>query len=154
MFTQFCSMGIFVMAVAVLVFIAWADRRTMEIPDGCHLVLIGLGLLQMLCGSGLPFGARILGLFIVALPMLLAELIRKDSFGGGDIKMCGSVGFLLGSTQVLTGSLLALILAGLFGAASLLVGHKKPKDTFPLGPFLSFGFIVVMVAERVGVSMA
>ena len=68
-------MGIFVMAVAVLVFIAWADRRTMEIPDGCHLVLIGLGLLQMLCGSGLPFGARILGLFIVALPMAIPSFL-------------------------------------------------------------------------------
>lgn len=81
----------------------------------------------------------------MSLPMICTNLVRADSFGGGDIKMCGAAGFLLGGTQTIAGSLLALLLAGLYGGVALLLKIKKPKDTFALGPFLSFGYITVML---------
>jgi len=81
----------------------------------------------------------------MSLPMFLANLLRQDSFGGGDIKMCGAAGFLLGAPQVLTGSMIGLLCAGVYGGVVLLLKIKKPKDTFPLGPFLSFGFIAMML---------
>lgn len=150
MFFELLKMAIVIAAVLVFAFIAWVDCQTMEIPDKFHLILIGLACLQISCGESIPLESRGLGTLIISLPMFLTNLLRQDSFGGGDIKMCGAAGFLLGWPQVLAGSLMALMLAGAYGGVSLLLRIKKPKDTFPLGPFLSLGFIVAMLGGVLG----
>jgi leader peptidase (prepilin peptidase)/N-methyltransferase len=137
-------------AMATLVFIAWIDYRTMEIPDWCHLILFGLGCLQIVIGESIVLESRFVGIIAMSLPMFIANLIRQDSFGGGDIKMCGATGFLLGVPQVMIGSMIALLLAGVYGSITLLLRVKKPKDSFPLGPFLSIGFIGTMLGGLLG----
>jgi leader peptidase (prepilin peptidase)/N-methyltransferase len=142
MFLEFCRLTIEIAALAVFVYIAWIDWHTMEIPDRCHLFLLGLACLQIVSGETLPIQIRGLGLIAMSLPMVLANCVREDSFGGGDIKMCGAAGFLLGAPQMIAGSLLALLLAGVYGGVALLLKIKKPKDAFALGPFLSIGFSI------------
>jgi prepilin signal peptidase PulO-like enzyme (type II secretory pathway) len=145
MFLEICKMAIVIAAVLVFVFIAWIDYQTMEIPDWCHLILFGLGCLQIICCESVPLESRGLGFLAISLPMLFANLLRQDSFGGGDIKMCSAAGFLLGAPQVIAGSLIALLLAGVYGFGALLFKMKKPTDSFPLGPFLSIGLIAAML---------
>jgi prepilin signal peptidase PulO-like enzyme (type II secretory pathway) len=147
MFFELFKMSIIAVSISVLVYVAWVDCRTMEIPDWCHLILFGLGCLQIVCGETMALESRGVGLIAISLPMFLANLLRQDSFGGGDIKLCGAVGFLLGAQQVIAGSLIALTLAGAYGGITLILGLKKPKDSFPLGPFLSIGFIVTILGE-------
>ncbi len=150
MFIELCKMIIMMGAITTLVFIAWIDYKTMEIPDWCHLILFGLGGLQIVFGDSISLESRMLGVIAMSLPMFIANLIRQDSFGGGDIKMCGSTGFLLGMPQVMIGSMMALLLAGMYGSITLLLRTKKPTDAFPLGPFLSLGFVAVMLGELLG----
>lgn len=145
MFLEFCRLATMIGAIGVFIYIAWIDCRTMEIPDWSHLILIGLACVQIGCGESVAFEVRALGLIAMSLPMFLANLLRQDSFGGGDIKMCGAAGFLLGAPQIIGGTLMALMAAGLYGGMVLLLKRKRPKDTFPLGPFLSLGFITAML---------
>lgn len=147
MFTQLCQIGVAFLAIGVFLYIAWIDSRTMEIPDGCHWIIIGIGCLEILCGQELMIAWRGIGFIIVSLPMFLANFIRQDSFGGGDIKMCGATGFLLGASQVIAGTLLAFMAAGLYCGVQLVAGKMKAKDSFPLGPFLSFGYIIIILAK-------
>ena len=149
-FVELCKMTIMMGAIAVLIFIAWIDYQTMEIPDWCHLILFGLGCLQIGCGEAVAIESRLLGIIAMSLPMFIANLIRQDSFGGGDIKMCGATGFLMGASQVMLGAMIALLLAGLNGSIALLLRIKKPKDSFPLGPFLSIGFIGTLLGGLLG----
>ena len=144
------QLGIMIGTLLVFVYIAWVDLRTMEIPDRCHLILLGFACLQIFCGSVLSLETRGVGLFAMSLPMLFVNLAREGSFGGGDIKMCGATGFLLGAPQMLTGAVLALMLAGMYGGIALLSKIKKPKDSFALGPFLSVGFIASMLSGVLG----
>jgi leader peptidase (prepilin peptidase)/N-methyltransferase len=134
-------------AACVFLYAAWVDARTMEIPDRCHVILLGLSCIQMALGAETPFGLRCAGLFAIAAPMVLANLVRRDSFGGGDIKLCAAAGFFLGASAAVAGALLALLLAGIYGSVALMLKAKKAKDTFPLGPFLGIGFIAAMTAE-------
>ena len=150
MFVELCKTAIMIGAIVVLLFIAWIDYRTMEIPDWCHLILFGLGCLQIVSGESVPLESRFLGIIAMSLPMFIANLIRQDSFGGGDIKMCGATGFLLGAPQVMLGTMIALLFAGMYGSIALLLKTKKPKDSFPLGPFLSIGFIGTMLGGLLG----
>jgi leader peptidase (prepilin peptidase) / N-methyltransferase len=145
MFLELCRQTIVISALVVFIYIAWIDWRTMEIPDRCHLILLGLAGLQIMCGVVIPLETRGLGLIAMSLPMVITNVIREDSFGGGDIKMCGATGFLLGAPQMVAGSLLALLLAGIYSGVALLLKIKKPKDSFALGPFLSIGFIISML---------
>jgi leader peptidase (prepilin peptidase) / N-methyltransferase len=149
-FFELCKMAIVLCAVFVFVFIAWIDYRTMEIPDWCHLILFGLGCIQIGYGDSIALESRGLGFIAMSLPMFLSNLLRKDSFGGGDIKLCAASGFLLGAPQVVVGSLMALMLAGVYGGIVLLLRIKTPKDVFPLGPFLSLGFIGTMLGGLLG----
>ena len=150
MLLEFGQLGITAGTLLVFAYIAWADWRTMEIPDRCHLILFGLACLQIFCGSVLPIETRGLGLIAMSLPMFLINLAREGSFGGGDIKMCGATGFLMGAPQMVAGTLLALMMAGVYGGFALLFKIKKPKDTFALGPFLSIGFIISMLGSLLG----
>lgn len=150
MFIELFKMAIILCGILVFVFIAWIDIRTMEIPDWCHLILFGLGCIQIGCGDSIALESRGLGLIAMSLPMFLTNLLRQDSFGGGDIKMCAATGFLLGAPQVVEGSLMALMLAGVYGGIVLLLRIKNPKDAFPLGPFLSLGFITILLGGLAG----
>jgi Flp pilus assembly protein protease CpaA len=150
MFFELCRIAIIAAAISVFVYIAWIDCRTMEIPDWCHLMLVGLGCLQIVCGEAIALESRGFGLIAMSLPMFLSNLFRQDSFGGGDIKLCGAAGFLLGAPQIIVGTLIALMLAGVYGGILLLTRIKKPKDSFPLGPFLSIGLIATMLGALLG----
>lgn len=144
------QLGILAGTLTVFVYIAWVDWRTMEIPDRCHLILLGFACLQIFCGSALSLETRGVGLIAMSLPMLFVNLAREGSFGGGDIKMCGATGFLLGAPQMVAGTLLALMIAGIYSGILLLFKMKKPNDTFALGPFLSIGFIASMLDGLLG----
>jgi len=146
MYLELLHFLIVLAAMAVFVYVAWQDWLTMEIPDRSHVILVGLALLQFIAGSTISMGDRGLGLIAISLPMVLMNLLRQDSFGGGDIKLCSAAGFFLGASQMTAGAMIGLVLAGIYGAAAVLAGAKKPKDAFPLGPFLSLGFVASMVA--------
>ena len=137
------GVGCMILLAAILLFayVAWVDSKTMEIPDRCHLILLGLAGLQMLIDPAIPLVDRGFGLIAISLPMLFANVVREESFGGGDIKMCSATGFLLGASQMIFGALLALMLAGLYGGFTLVLKIKKPQDSFALGPFLSLGYV-------------
>ena len=131
--------------MAVYLYAAIKDMRTMEIPDRCHIILMAVGLVQMALGDAMPWWNRMAGLLALSVPMLLADALAKDSFGGGDIKLAGATGFLLGPTAVWAGGIMACLWAGLFCTGALLARKKTLRDTFPLGPFLALGFGTVLV---------
>ncbi len=147
MICELGKMAMVLCAILVYILIAWIDYRTMEIPDWCHLILFGLGCIQIGCSDSITLASRGVGLLAMSLPMYLANLVRKDSFGGGDIKLCAATGFLLGAPHLVAGTLIALQLAGVYGSIALLSKLKTSKDVFPLGPFLSLGFIGIIVKE-------
>ena len=97
-------------------------------------------------GSGIPsLGLAGLGLAVMAVPMAFSNLARPGSFGGGDIKMTAACGFYLGADKALQGTMVAFILAGLFGAFLLLARQKERKESFPLGPFLAVGYVATLL---------
>lgn len=137
--------------VALLTAIAVIDIRTMTIPDRLNAAILALGvvsrLLRMLSGASVlsASGFLFLGLLAAALPMYLVAVAFPGSIGGGDIKLAGAAGAYLGAAEVLTGTALAMILAGVYAAAILIMHRKTARQTFPLGPFLAIGYIVVCI---------
>ncbi len=86
-------------------------------------------------------GSRILGGCIIAVPMLVITVLLKGGFGGGDVKLMGASGFLLGYRQIALAAGLGIILSGVYAVCMLLTGKMGRKDSFALGPFLVMGII-------------
>lgn len=116
------------------------DIRKRIVPDTlCVLVLfIGLPSLTLNKLSGI----------LLALPLLIAALIKEGGMGGGDIKLTAAAGFVLGLSAGTVGLILGL--SAVLGYDLLCKGIRKLKKTempaageriLPLAPFLSVGFI-------------
>lgn len=91
---------------------------------------------------------------LAALPLLIAAINKKDSIGGGDIKLTAAAGLVLGFWGGIAGLIIGLVAMLLFYAVKVLVGWlQKDKSRernerallLPMAPFLSIGFIAVLI---------
>jgi leader peptidase (prepilin peptidase)/N-methyltransferase len=96
-------------------------------------VSLGRSVLGLLVGGGLLYATGLLGDF----------LFRKESMGGGDIKLLAMAGSILGWKLVALTFFLSPILAI---GPGLLVLLLKRSHVIPYGPFLSLGLIVSLFA--------
>lgn len=131
---------------AVLMAVTLIDYDTMEIPDG----LIGLGVLIFLVFSLFDgdfygrlhsgaIGALCLGGGMLVLSLIMDFLLKKDTLGGGDIKLFGVLGLFLGPGK----GLLTIILSSIVGLISALGGNRKSE--FPFGPAIAFSAFVALL---------
>jgi leader peptidase (prepilin peptidase)/N-methyltransferase len=91
-----------------------------------RLLALGRSVIGLLVGGGLLYSTGILGDF----------LFRKESMGGGDVKLLAMAGSVLGWKLVMVTFFLAPLLALIPG---LLVLFLKRSHVIPYGPFLSLG---------------
>ena len=113
------------------------DMRNREIPNLIPILLFLCGLI------GFRPAASTAGLLLVGGPFLLAAvLIKRDGFaiGGGDVKLMGACGFVLGVWPGLIQAVLSLSLAVLTGLVECRL-QKQPLSAvrLPLAPFFCFG---------------
>jgi leader peptidase (prepilin peptidase)/N-methyltransferase len=83
---------------------------------------------------------------LAAAPFLLANLIRPEGMGMGDVKLVAVVGLYLGQ-QVWIALVIGLALAGLTGVLIALGRRLPPSRTaLPLAPFLAAGAGIMLAA--------
>lgn len=119
--------------------------RNREIPNLIPALLLLCGLI------GFRPAASVAGLFLVGGPFLLAAvLIKRDGFaiGGGDMKLMGACGFVLGVWPGLIQAVLSLSLAVLVGLVECRL-QKQPLSMvrLPLAPFFCFGGVSAYWAD-------
>lgn len=122
----------------LLAAVAVCDIRHREIPDWLQLGLAALSLLDFSLENFLGI--------CIAVPYLMTALIPENSegIGGGDIKLAGSTGLVLGFPAALAASVLGLTAFIVFGSGHYALKRfqgRKEKMSFPLGPFLAAGCI-------------
>lgn len=125
------------------------DIRKRIVPDTLCVLIFCLGL-RTLTPDKL-FGV------LLALPLLIAALIKEGGMGGGDIKLTAAAGFVLGLPAGTVGLILGL--TAVLGYDLLRKGIRKLKKTeapaagehvLPLAPFLSAGFIAAYIMNLGG----
>lgn len=126
----------------VLTVVALIDADTMEIPDGCHLVIAALAVAAVFVFPGIGIVERLIGALCVSVPMLLLALAIADAFGGGDIKLMAAGGLFLGWKLTLLSAALAVLIGGIYGIFLLVTKKANKKDQFAFGPFLCAGMAI------------
>lgn len=126
------------------------DYKHMFIPDSMWITIFIGGIIiyvDNIIHSGFDKNeliSRLVGTVLVSGLFLLITFIKKDSVGGGDIKLMAAAGFALGWKNVL----LALIVAGFAGTFYLLITNSLKKSDMkkevPFGPHLAIGIAVAL----------
>jgi leader peptidase (prepilin peptidase)/N-methyltransferase len=113
------------------------------IPDSLSLsgIIIGFGVSFLPGMSVRPLasaiGIVVGGLLFLGIAELGARLFKKESMGGGDIKLAAMLGALVGWQGILLVLCLASLLGTIIGLTALsLARDKKSARTIPFGPFL------------------
>jgi leader peptidase (prepilin peptidase) / N-methyltransferase len=146
--------------VSLLIVIAMIDYKHMVIPNGLIIagLVVGAGkfaasiftnVFDAYVLTGMPTGWPLyaIGLAAGALPLLLIALfcwlvLKKEAIGGGDIKLMGFAGLIIGWVLVIPAYLIGIITGALAGVVLMATGKKKRGDEIPFGPFLCFGILV------------
>ena len=129
----------------VLSLAAVSDTRKRIIPDWMPVFIAGVSLL--------PTEPVYLTGLLVALPLLVAG-ITVGGIGGGDIKLTGACGLVLGFERTLAGLLMTLSFLLLFHAARKCIRKirkvscvAEKEQAYPLVPFLLLG---MLISVRIG----
>lgn len=133
----------------LLLICSLTDLETMEIPDAMLIAAAAAALLRLTEQGG--WKSALIGCFAVSVPLLLLvllmdRLLKKETMGGGDIKLMAVLGLHFGAAK----TLFILIAACVLGIVLAVIQKKKPDVRFPFGPILAIaGWITALVGEPV-----
>ena len=132
--------------VAMLIIISVSDISYFIIPDELLIFFTGYFLILIVLRSGVSaalvsiLSGIILFLVMYGIMLFGNYLFKKETLGGGDIKMMFVFGLLLhpflGIVVIFFGSLLAL-------PVSLFILLKENRNLIPFGPFLLISFTFI-----------
>jgi len=138
-----------------LIVVTFIDLEFQIIPDRISLVGIFVGIILSVVFPGLmevanwkrAFLNSIIGALagggLIYLTGVLGQLaFKKESMGGGDVKLMAMIGAFLGWKL----AILIFFLAPFFGAPiGIYIKLVKKEDTIPYGPYISLASFVAMV---------
>ena len=125
--------------VMLLTAVSLIDLETSTIPNPLIIALAPPAIAAIWLIPEVTPLSHIIGLFAIALPMLLLTLLIKGAFGGGDIKLMAVCGFLLGWQQTLLAFFIALLIGGTIAAFLLITKQRKRGQHMVFGPALCIG---------------
>jgi len=126
----------------ILLAIAVIDFNTSEIPDSLHIALLPFAITSIWLLPDVSVLSHIIGLFTIALPMLLLSMFISGAFGGGDIKLMAVCGLMLGWQLILLAFFIALLLGGSYAIYLMLSGKRKRGEHMVFGPALCTGVAI------------
>jgi leader peptidase (prepilin peptidase) / N-methyltransferase len=142
--------GVYALVATALIVIFFIDLDYYIIPDvitypglaiglACSFLPDGIGITQALIGAIVGGGS------LYAVAMLGQLLFKKESMGGGDVKMTAMLGAFLGWQNVLVIFLLSAVIALVVSLAIMAVSAKfRQSRMIPFGPFIAIAAVIAM----------
>lgn len=131
------------LSCSALLVLSMIDARTTEIPNGCVLVILAMGLLNLVFNLG-SWRLYVIGFFAVSLPLYLIWMISGGAaIGGGDVKLMAACGLLLGWKNILLALFIGCVLGSVIHLS--LMAAKKVGRRLAMGPYLSAGVFLALL---------
>ena len=136
--------------ISMLLIIVISDYQTMIIPDSILIFFSMLLAFMKFFISGIDsVGISLLHALAAFIFMLVLKLFgdfifKKESMGGGDIKLLAVFGFVLGFPL----SIISIFLSAFIALPiSLIILKLKKTHEIPFGPFLSISAMIVFLSQ-------
>lgn len=136
--------------ISMLIIIIISDYQTMIIPDSV-LIFFSLFIIFIkyfmigIDGVGLSLLNSLASFVCMLLLKLFGDfLFKKESMGGGDIKLLAVFGLVLGFPM----SIISIFIASIIGLPiSLIILKKNKSHEIPFGPFLAISAIIILLTK-------
>ncbi|NIM99724.1 MAG: prepilin peptidase [candidate division Zixibacteria bacterium] len=144
---DFAARGILILFMIVTFFI---DLKHRIIPDVLTFPGIVVGFILSFAVRSPSVSNSLLGIFVGGAMFYLAAILgdllfKKESMGGGDIKLAMMLGAFLGWKNILLVFFLSAFLGSLIGVIALFFSKDvKESRTIPFGPFLAVAAVIAM----------
>ena len=137
--------------VTALVILVGIDLEHRLLPDRVTLPLIAFGLLVSLVPGALSpleslIGAAAGGGIMYGIAVLGDAVYKRETMGGGDIKLAAAIGAFTGWQVLIVALFAAFVLGAIGGVIYLAIGGRE--KTVPFGPFLAAGALLAIVAGQ------
>ena len=136
--------------ISMLLIIIISDYQTMTIPDSILIVFSVMIIIIkyfMIGISGVGFSIlNAIGsfLFMFLLKLLGDFIFKKESMGGGDIKLLAVFGLMFGFPM----SVVSVFIAAIIGLPiSIIILKKTSSHEIPFGPFLAVAAILIVLLK-------
>ena len=136
--------------ISMLIIVMVSDYHYMIISDGVLIVFCIMLLIEkfFIYGINDVFTSLINGVISFIIMFLIKKLgdflFKQESMGGGDIKLLGIFGIVLGVPN----ALVSIVLASFIGLPiSLIMVNFNKSHVVPFGPFLSVGAMIVLLTH-------
>jgi leader peptidase (prepilin peptidase)/N-methyltransferase len=141
-----------VVMTLILIPVFFIDLEHRIIPDAISISGIVLGIALSPFSDEPGWIGSLLGILVggagfLSIGLLGDYLFKKESLGGGDVKLAAMLGAFLGWEKVLFVFIASAIL-GLLGAAVMLIFSRKIRESrqIPFGPFLATAGVIALLA--------
>lgn len=115
----------------ILIFTGYHDAKTKIIPDFVHIIIVAISIINI------NMAKSVFGLLAGMLPFLIIGIIF-GGIGGGDIKLMGACGLVLGYRGIVVAGIIGLSLALLIA----FISRRDKKLGIPLAPYLGVGCFI------------
>lgn len=144
------NFAISIVFISVLLIIFISDYQTMIIPDEVLIFgIIAIAILLIIKGGIiLMLNSIINGIISFSIMFLLKKIgdlmFKRESMGGGDIKLMFLIGMVIGFEM----SIMTIFLASFIGLPiSIGIMYLKKDDIVPFGPFLSIAATIIFLSQ-------
>lgn len=134
---------------SILLIIFFIDLYHQIIPNSLNILILITAIIYktiqyILYDISPNLTNSLLGIIISSGVFLLIIIISKGGMGGGDMKLIGGLGFILGLKNIALTIFLSFCLGAIISILLLLFKIKGRKDPIPFGPFISLAFMMVI----------
>ncbi|WP_050181216.1 prepilin peptidase [Domibacillus robiginosus] len=126
-----------ILLFSMLLIIVVSDFAYMLIPDKILLFFLPLFVVMRVIDPLDPWWDALLGAAVGFVLLLLIAVVSRGGIGGGDIKLFGVLGFVLGTKLVLLTFLLSCFFGAAIGLILMAAGIVKRGKPMPFGPYIA-----------------
>lgn len=144
---MFKHLAVLILLLAVMI----TDYNTYLIPNMFILIFFGIGIVLLIAEfvmyrkEAFPILIMsIIGLISCLVLFYILSRLTKDGISMGDVKLIAVLGWILGLAMTLFTVLLAMFLCMLAAIVLLVCKKKNKNDRVPFGPFIFFGYAIVL----------
>ncbi len=128
--------------ISLLMIITVSDLKYMVIPDKILLVFFVLLSIERIFFPLQPWWDSLVGAGLGFTLLLLIAVVSKGGMGGGDIKLYGVIGLVLGLQATILSFMIATFLGAVIGILALASGKIQKGQPIPFGPFIVAGTLI------------
>src|SRR5690625_957626 len=145
---SYWKIGLSLELITVLIFISMliillvSDLTYMLIPNKILLFFLPLLIIMRIISPLTPWYDAIIGAVVGYVVLALIIILSKGGMGGGDMKLFGVIGIIIGWKGTLLTLFLASLLGLFVGGTMILFKKQAKKEPIPFGPYIIVAAII------------